>query len=44
MDEVKMDGLKNLIVFEDSIPQEDRDLAEKAGVTLHTLSEVHKIG
>ena len=36
--------LKNLIVFENSIPDDDRKLAEEAGITLHTLEEVIKAG
>lgn len=44
MDQVKMTTLTNLIVFEDDIPQADRDLAEKAGVKLHTFADVYKAG
>lgn len=45
----KMHRLKNLIVFENAIIedenyQEARELAEKAGITLHTLSSVLEAG
>jgi len=44
MDEQKMTTLVNLIVFEDDIPAADRELAETAGVALHTLKEVYEAG
>lgn len=44
MDDVKMTTLNSLLVFEDDISQEDRDLAQKAGVSLHTIKEVYELG
>lgn len=40
----RMHRLKNLIVFESTISEEDRKLAEEAGIALHTLEEVIKAG
>ena len=39
-----MATLANLMVFEDDIPQADRDLAAAAGVTLYTIKEVYEAG
>jgi len=39
-----MHRLKNLIVFENTISQADRELAEEAGIKLHTLEDVIKAG
>ena len=36
--------LKNLVIFENQIPEEDRKLAEEAGISLHTLDDVIKAG
>jgi long-chain acyl-CoA synthetase len=36
--------LKNLIVFEDDIPEEDRALAKQAELNIYTLKEVVEIG
>jgi len=33
----KCHRLKNLIVFENEIPEEEKKLAEEAGITLYTL-------
>lgn len=42
--DVKCHTLKNLIVFEDDITEEDRDLAKKAELNLYTLKEVVEAG
>ena len=44
MDDVKMTSLQNLLVFDEDIPQADRDLAATAGITLYTIKEVYEAG
>lgn len=39
-EENKMQYLKNLVVFESEIKDEDKKLAEEAGITLYTLDQV----
>jgi long-chain acyl-CoA synthetase len=36
----KMETLKNLVVFEEDLSQEERTLAEKAGLAIFTMQEV----
>lgn len=36
--------LKNLVIFENTIPEEDVALAAEAGITLHKLDDVIKAG
>lgn len=38
--ENKMFRLKNIITFDKDITKEDRDLADKAGITLYTMEEI----
>jgi long-chain acyl-CoA synthetase len=40
MDEQKMTTLKNLIVFEDALTDKDKEIAEKAGITLYTMDQL----
>jgi long-subunit acyl-CoA synthetase (AMP-forming) len=39
-----MTSLTNLIVFENSLTSEDKEIAEKAGITLYTMDELILIG
>jgi long-chain acyl-CoA synthetase len=39
-----MTPLKNLIVFEDALTPADREIAEKAGITLYTFDQLIEIG
>lgn len=44
MDEQKMTTLKNLIVFENALTPEDKEIAEQAGISLYTIDELIQIG